>query len=213
MFTTRARQCARGLPDKPGGTNQAKPTAPHFDSELFWNLVRGTEFKKASEACPWGLRGRTKNPASALALCAAFVAVTADFGAGNGDLDLAVIFDLTLELFEKRAFHFPDLAAAQAGYVDVVAETMAFVVVLIAMDVEQVELVNQAVALEHVERAIDGDAVNARIDLLRQLENRPGVQVPLGIIHHLKQDAALAREAYAALGEGGLQAAGTGVGV
>ncbi len=96
---------------------------------------------------------------------------------------------------------------------DVVAETMAFVVVLIAMDVEQVELVNQAVALEHVERAIDGDAVNARIDLLRQLENRPGVQVPLGIIHHLKQDAALAREAYAALGEGGLQAAGPGVSV
>ena len=87
-----------------------------------------------------------------------------------------VLLDLTLELLKKLAFNLSHFPAAQACDVNVVARTMAFVVVPVAMDVEQVELVEQAVPLEHLERAVDGDAVNARIDFLRALEN--GIRRP-----------------------------------
>jgi len=90
---------------------------------------------------------------------------------------------------------------------DVIAGSVAFVVVLVAVNVEQVELVDQAVFFEHVERAVDGDLVDARVDLLGAIEQRAGVEVALGLVHHLNQDAALAREANSPLGERGTQAA------
>src|SRR5712691_9037337 len=76
-------------------------------------------------------------------LLAAGVAVAADFGAGDGDLDAAVALDLVLELLEQAALELAHLAAAQASDVDVVAGAVAFVVVLVAADVQQIELVDQ----------------------------------------------------------------------
>ena len=96
---------------------------------------------------------------------------------------------------------------------DVVAGAVAFVEVLIAAQVEQVELVDQAVALEHVERAVDGHAVHARVQLLRAVEDGTGVEMTLGVVHDLEQDFSLPSEAHAPLGEGFLQAAGALVGV
>ena len=96
---------------------------------------------------------------------------------------------------------------------DVIARAVAFVEVLVAAQVEQVELVDQAVALEQVEGAVDGHAVDARIEFLRAIENGAGVEVALGVVHDFEQDFSLARQAHAALFEGLLQAAGALVGV
>lgn len=96
---------------------------------------------------------------------------------------------------------------------DVVARAMAFVIVLIAANVEQVKLVNQTELLEHIQRAINGDAMNVRIDFLRALKDRSSIQMLLGVIHHFEEHAALASDANTALGERGLQAAGPGMGV
>jgi hypothetical protein len=84
---------------------------------------------------------------------------------------------------------------------------------LIAADVQQIKLVNQANALEHVERAVDGDAVNAGVDFLRAVENCSGVEMLVGAIHDLNQNSALASEADSFGGKRGLQAAGTLVSV
>ena len=119
--------------------------------------------------------------------------------------------DLALELLEKIAFHLAHFPAAQAGDVDVVARPVAFVVVPVAVDVQQIELVEQAVALEHFERAVDGDAMNARIDFLRALENGIGGQVLLGLVHDFEQHAPLARQPHAAPLERRAQPARLGV--
>ena len=53
--------------------------------------------------------------------------------------------------------------------------------------------------------------MDLRINTLRSFENGSGVEVALGAIHHLKQDAALAREPNSSLGKSGLEAAGGGM--
>jgi hypothetical protein len=143
----------------------------------------------------------------------ALVAVAADFGASSGDFDRAIFFDLLFKLFVNFGFKFADGAALQAGDVDVVARTVAFIKMLVAAQVQKIEFVDQAVALQQVERAINGDAMNARIDFHGAVEDRAGVEVALGAVHDLENNSALAREADAAFGEGFLKAAGTRVGV
>jgi hypothetical protein len=59
-------------------------------------------------------------------------------------LHVEVAGDLFLELFVEAGFEFADFAAAETGYVDVVAGAVGFVVVAIAAEVEEVEFVDQA---------------------------------------------------------------------
>ncbi len=92
---------------------------------------------------------------------------------------------------------------------DVIARAVAFVEMLIAAQVQQIELIDQAVALEQIERAVDGDAMDARIEFLRAIEDGAGIEVALGVVHHLEHDFSLARQAHAALGRG-LPAGGRG---
>ena len=94
---------------------------------------------------------------------AAVGAEAAYFGAGNRDFDAAVAGDLALQLFVEFAFEFADFAAADAGDVDVVARAMAFVEMAVAAEVQEIELVNEAMTLQEIQRAIDGYARDSRI--------------------------------------------------
>jgi hypothetical protein len=134
-------------------------------------------------------------------MSAGFAAVGAQaayFCAGYGDFYAAVAGDLGLQLLVEFAFEFADFTAADAGYVDVVARAVAFVEMAIAAEMQEIELVDEAVAFEEIESAIDGDAGYTRIELLGALQNFVGVQVTAGCVHDLEQDAALASEANAA---------------
>ena len=90
-----------------------------------------------------------------------------------------------------------------------VARAVAFVEVAIATQVEQIEFVNQALAFEQVERAIDGDAGDAGIEFLGTFEDFSGVEMAARCFHDLEQDAALFGEANATRSEGLLQVAGS----
>jgi hypothetical protein len=136
-------------------------------------------------------------------------AVAADFGAGDGDLHGKVAGDLLFELLVQAAFKFPHLAATQAGDVDVIARAVTFVIVTIATQVQEVELVDKAVLFEEVDGPVDGDEMHARIDFLGAREYLIDVQVLLGVIHDLKDDAALPGHAQAALTEELLQFSGS----
>jgi len=107
----------------------------------------------------------------------------ADFGAGDGDLDFAIAGDLFLELFVETGLEFADLAAAKAGYVDVVAGAVGFVVVAVAAEVEKIELVDQAFFFQQINGAVDGDEVNGGVHFLGALEDLVHVEVLLGVIH------------------------------
>jgi hypothetical protein len=143
----------------------------------------------------------------------ALFAVAADFRARRGDLDAAIFFDLLLQLLVEVRLELADGSAFQARDVDVVTGTMAFVEVLISAQVEQVELVDQAVALEQIDGPVDGHAVDARVELLRAIENGAGVEMALGVVHDLEKNLSLARQAHAPLGESLLEAAGAVMGV
>jgi len=78
----------------------------------------------------------------------------------------------------------------------------------VATEVEEVELVNEAFFFEEVDGAVDGDEVDARIDFLGAREDLVHVEMLLGIVHDLEEDAALAGQADTALTERLLEVAG-----
>jgi hypothetical protein len=134
-------------------------------------------------------------------------AVSADFEAGYDDVELAVALDLALQAVEKSAFEFGDLAAAQAGHVDVVALGATFVKMFFALQVHEVELINQAVAFEEMEGAVDSDAIDLGINFAGFAEKLAGVEVLLGSFYDAEDGAALARHAQATGHQLGLEAA------
>lgn len=129
-----------------------------------------------------------------LSLCAAIAAQAADFGSGDADLDVAVARNLLHQIFVKLAFEFADFPAADAGDVNVVARAVAFVIVPVAAKVQQVELVNQPMSLQQVDRAVDRHRRDVRIDLVRTPEDFGRVEMAPRRLHHLQDHAALARQ-------------------
>ena len=91
---------------------------------------------------------------------------------------------------------------------NVIARAVAFVEVAVTAEMEQIELVDQAVALEQINRAVDGYAGDVGIDLLRAVQNFASIEMTPGGFHHLHEDAALAGEANAARSELPLKVAG-----
>jgi len=72
---------------------------------------------------------------------------SADFSAGHRDFDINPARSASL-VFVKEGFKFAHFAAFQAGDVDVVARAVAFVEVLVAAEVQQVELIDEAVTFQ-----------------------------------------------------------------
>jgi hypothetical protein len=136
------------------------------------------------------------------------VADAADFGARDGDLNLAIAGDLVLELFVEAGLEFADFAAADTSYMDVIARAVSFVVVAVAAKVKEIELVNQTLFFEEVDGAVDGDEMDFGADFLGAIEDLVDVEMLFGGIHHLEDNAALAGETNAALAEGVLEVAG-----
>lgn len=89
-----------------------------------------------------------------------------------------------------------------------VAVELALIVVAFAVDVHEIEFVDEAVALEELEGAVDGAAVDAGIEFLGFAKKLSSVEMLRGGFHDAQDGAALLGHADSALGEVGLQAAG-----
>jgi hypothetical protein len=137
----------------------------------------------------------------------AIIADAANFGAGNGDVDVTIAGNLLLELLVEMGFEFADLAATQTGDMDVVPRAMSFVIVPIAAEMEEIELVDETFFFEEVDGAVDGDEMDLGTDFLGALEDLIDIKVLLGGIHDLEDDAALAGETNAPLTKGVLEMA------
>src|SRR5439155_313747 len=105
-----------------------------------------------------------------LELAQALRAVAANFGARNRYLHVEVPRDLVFQLFVEAAFEFADLAAPQAGHVNVVPRTVRLVIVAVSAQVQQIQLIDQAFFFQQVDGSVDGDDVHARVNFLRPLE-------------------------------------------
>ena len=138
----------------------------------------------------------------------AVVADSAHFGAGDGDLDVAIAGDLIFQLVVEMAFEFPDFPATKAGHVDVIAWAVCLIVVAVTAEVEKVEFIDEAMFLEEIDSAVDGDQVDFGTDFLGEFEDLVDVEMLFGVVHNLKDYPALTSKADATLTESVLEMAG-----
>jgi hypothetical protein len=102
---------------------------------------------------------------------------------------------LLLQVFVELAFEFTDFSALNAGYVNMIARAVAFVVMTMPSEMEKVQLVDQPVVFEQFQGAIDGYTRNFGVDLLSLLQDFGGVHMANSRFNYLNDDAALTREA------------------
>ena len=103
--------------------------------------------------------------------------VSADFEARDQNVEVAVTFHLALHPIEQIALELLYFAAAQARHVHVSALRTPFVKVTFALHVQQVEFVDQSVALQQAQSAIDGNAIDVGIDAYRFAKYLRGVEM------------------------------------
>ena len=129
---------------------------------------------------------------------AAIRAVSAHFQAADYDVKAAVAFDLTLKAVEEIAFKFHDLAATQAGHMDVIALRTPLVEVLLALHVHKIEFVNESMPLQELEGAVNGNAIDGGIKLAGMAQDLRSIKVLLGVLDHAEDGATLPSQAKAA---------------
>jgi hypothetical protein len=138
---------------------------------------------------------------------AALGAISANFQAAHDDVEAAIALDLSFETVEEIAFKFHDLPATQARHVNVIALRPSLIEVFLALHVHEVEFIDQAVALEEAERAIDGNAVNSGIQFAGVPENLRGIKMLFGGFDDAKNGPPLVSKTNAARSERSLQSA------
>jgi len=117
----------------------------------------------------------------------------------------AVALNLALQTVEQIALEFHNLAAAQAGHVDMIALRPALIEVFLALHVHEIELIDQSMALQQTERAVHGNPIDLRIQFARATENLAGVEVLFGSFDDAENRASLPRHAQAARHQFSLQ--------
>ena len=85
-----------------------------------------------------------------------------------------------------------------AGDVDVVARTVAFVIMTVAAEMKKVQFVDQTELFEKFERSVNGYAGDIGVDLLRDIEDFARVHVTRGRFHDLHHDTTLLGKSNAA---------------
>ena len=78
---------------------------------------------------------------------------------------------------------------------------LAFVEMFLALQVHQVQFVDQSVSLQQTKRAVNRDSIDGGILALRFAQDLTGVEMAVGRLHDVQDGAALARDADAAAGE------------
>jgi|GEM_PF-1171689 len=126
-------------------------------------------------------------------------AITTNFSAHQANLkaeSFLYFFTNSLQRITEVFFHF---AATQADHVGVLPLHAGFIVVLVAVFVEQVKLVDKTRFLEHLQCAVNGDSVQLGIRLAGLYIEGFCIEVLPTLIDEIEQNLALPGEADAAL--------------
>ncbi len=98
------------------------------------------------------------------------------------------LFPEPLQRLSVELFHF---AATQADDVRMLLLGTRLVVMLVALEVHQVQLIHELSFFEHLQSSVDGNAVDPGILLLRKLVELLGIEVAAGLIDEFEQNAPL----------------------
>jgi hypothetical protein len=129
--------------------------------------------------------------------CSAFATAPADLQPGDSNVEPFLTGDLGFQAFEQRAGDFLDPSTFEAGEMNMIDVGFRFVEMLLAIQMHQVEFINQPQLLEKVERSIYRRPVDLAVSLLRQRQQRRGIQVTIRLLDRLDQYPPLAGNAHA----------------
>jgi len=118
-----------------------------------------------------------------------------------------VALNLALEAVKQVALEFRNLSATQARHMDVIPLRPSLVVVLLALEVHQVEFVDESMTLEKVKRPVNGNPIHLRINFASLAQDLAGIEMLLGSFNHTKDGPSLPRHAQTSRHEFSLQAA------
>jgi hypothetical protein len=134
-------------------------------------------------------------------------AISANLQPRNQHPESAVLLHLSLQPLKAVTHKLCDLPAAQTRHVNVVALQLALVVVSLAVDVHQVEFIDQPLPLEQSQRSVHRAAIDAGIQFLRLPQNLAGIQMLARSFHYAQDGTPLLGHADPALREVCLQSA------
>jgi hypothetical protein len=109
------------------------------------------------------------------------------------DMDVKIVFraDLPLQPLEGGAGELFDLAALEAGKMQVILLRLDFVIVFFAVEMHEIELVDHAQALEQFDGPVNCGAVDLWIAFAGQLQQLRRIQMAGCLLDRLDQRAAL----------------------
>ncbi|HXO31207.1 MAG TPA: hypothetical protein VN901_02510 [Candidatus Acidoferrales bacterium] len=128
----------------------------------------------------------------------AFFTDASDFQTNRANLEAAPCGHFSLQFLKQIARKLHDGTALKAGHVAMIMVGFDFVIVLLALDMHQVQLIDQATALQQVDRAIDRRAIDTRIFFSGKLEQGRCVEMPGRILDNADDQPPLFRDAYTA---------------
>jgi hypothetical protein len=129
--------------------------------------------------------------------CPAATTVPTDFETRHHNVELALALNLPFQSVKQITLEFLDLAAAQAGHVEMIALGTALVEVLLPLHMHEIEFIHQAMAFEQAQGSIDRNAVDAGVNLSCFAKQLTGVEVSSCCLNDLKNSAALPGHAQA----------------
>ena len=120
-------------------------------------------------------------------------------------MKLAIALHLSLDAIEQITLKFLNFAATEASHVHVIALWTALVKVPVTLEVHQVKLIHQPLALQEAQRPVYSHAIYVGVYPDGLTKDLRSVQVLLGSLDDAQDGAALPGEAYAAVHQLGLQ--------
>ena len=113
-------------------------------------------------------------------------------------MKLAIPLHLSLGAIEQITLELLNFAATEASHVHVIALWTALVKVPVTLEVHQVKLIHQPLALQEAQRPIYGHAIYIGVYPDGLTKDLRSVQVLLGSLDNLQNDTTLSRHANSA---------------
>ena len=97
-------------------------------------------------------------------------AVTANLQTRDQYVKLTIALDLTLEPVEEIAFKFRNLAATQAGHVNMIPLRASLVEVFLPLHVHKIQFINQPMPFQQIQGPINRHTIDLRIQFASAAE-------------------------------------------
>jgi hypothetical protein len=124
--------------------------------------------------------------------CAAFAATPADFEAGDPNVETFLPGDFRFQTFKQWTSEFLDPSAFETRQMHVIHIGLCFIEMFFAVQVHQIEFINQPHLLEKINRSVHGCPIDLPVTLLRQRQQRCGVQMAICFLNGFQQYPSLA---------------------